>query len=183
MPIVSYMGVQTARAEAGSPSFRVVNFNTWFRNHDYAEIGRFLEKTQPDVIVFEERTQQEALRLGEFLTSYPYSFNEPRPHGVVIFARWPITSAESLPLAEGGVPGSGRAGGFLGLFTTGGTPAGVVRELSAQVEAILAMPPVQQNVRTLTAAVAYEDENTFAQFLDGEAVKWKAALASLAPAN
>jgi len=103
IPIVGYMGVQTARAEAGAPSFRVVNFNTWFRNRDYAEIGRFLERTQPDVIVLEERTQQEALRLGEFLTSYPYSFNEPRPHGVVIFARWPIASAESLPLAAGGV--------------------------------------------------------------------------------
>jgi endonuclease/exonuclease/phosphatase (EEP) superfamily protein YafD len=103
IPIVSYMGVQTARAEASSPSFRVVTFNTWFRNHDHAAIGRFLEKTQPDVIVLEERNRQEAQRLGEFLTSYPYSFNEPRPHGVVIFARWPIASAESLPLAEGGV--------------------------------------------------------------------------------
>lgn len=103
IPIVSYMGVQTARAEASSPTFRVVTFNTWFRNHDYDAIGRFLEKMQPDVIVLEERNRQEAQRLGEFLTSYPYSFNEPRPHGVVIFARWPIASAESLPLAEGGV--------------------------------------------------------------------------------
>ncbi|HJY37245.1 MAG TPA: endonuclease/exonuclease/phosphatase family protein [Steroidobacteraceae bacterium] len=103
IPIVSYMGVQTARAESGSPSFRVVTFNTWFRNRDYAAIGRFLEKTQPDVIVLEERDRQEAQRLGEYLTSYPHSFNELRPHGVVIFARWPIVSAESLPLAEGGV--------------------------------------------------------------------------------
>jgi endonuclease/exonuclease/phosphatase (EEP) superfamily protein YafD len=103
IPIVSYMGVQTARAETGSPGFRVVQFNTWFRNRDYAEIGSFLEKMQPDVIVLEERTRQEAQRLGEFLPSYPYSYNEPRPHGVVIFARWPIASAESLPLAEGGV--------------------------------------------------------------------------------
>jgi endonuclease/exonuclease/phosphatase (EEP) superfamily protein YafD len=103
IPIDSYMGVQTARAETGSPGFRVVQFNTWFRNRDYAEIGSFLEKMQPDVIVLEERTRQEAQRLGEFLPSYPYSYNEPRPHGVVIFARWPIASAESLPLAEGGV--------------------------------------------------------------------------------
>jgi endonuclease/exonuclease/phosphatase (EEP) superfamily protein YafD len=103
IPIVSYMGVQTARAETGSPSFRVVQFNTWFRNRDYAAMGSFLEKMQPDVIVLQERSRQEAQRLGEFLTSYPYSFNEPRPHGVVIFARWPIASAESLPLADGGV--------------------------------------------------------------------------------
>jgi endonuclease/exonuclease/phosphatase (EEP) superfamily protein YafD len=103
IPIVSYMGVQTARAAAGSPGFRVVTFNTWFRNHDYAAIGRFLEKTQADVIVVEERKGQEARRLAGFLTSYPYSYNEPRPHSVVIFARWPIASAESLPLAAGGV--------------------------------------------------------------------------------
>lgn len=103
IPIVGYMGVQTAHAEAGSPRFRVVTFNTWFRNHDYAAIGRFLEQTQPDVIVIEERSQQEALRLGEYLASYPHSFNEPRPHGVVVFARWPIVSAESLLLTEGGV--------------------------------------------------------------------------------
>jgi endonuclease/exonuclease/phosphatase (EEP) superfamily protein YafD len=103
IPIVSYMGVPTARAEAGSASFRVVTFNTWFRNRDYAAIGRFLEQTQADVVVLEERNRQEALRLGEFLASYPHSFNEPRPHGVVVFARWPIVSAESLPLAAGGV--------------------------------------------------------------------------------
>ena len=46
---------------------------------------------------------QEAQRLGTYLTSYPYSFNEPQPHGVVIFARWPIVSAESVPLADAGV--------------------------------------------------------------------------------
>ena len=44
LPIVSYMGVQTARAEASSANFRVITFNTWFRNHDYAAIGRFLEQ-------------------------------------------------------------------------------------------------------------------------------------------
>ena len=81
--------------------------------------------------------------------------------------------------AEAGVPGSGRASGFLGLFTTGGTPAPVVRALSQEVQAILATPQVQTNVRALTAAVAYEDEAAFAKFLDGEFVKWKAALATL----
>ena len=44
----------------------------------------------------------------------------------------------------------------------------------------LANPPqVQTNVRALTAAVAYEDEAAFTKFLDGEFVKWKAALATL----
>src|SRR5262245_7368444 len=72
IPIVSYMGVQTARAEAGFATFRVVAFNTWFRNHDYAAIGRFLEQSQPDVIVLEELDRDEAARLGGYLYSYPY---------------------------------------------------------------------------------------------------------------
>ena len=102
IPIVSYMGVQTARAEAGSAKFRVVAFNTWFRNHDYAAIGRFLEQTQADVIVLEERDRDDgAQRIGAYLHSYPYSFNEPRPHGAIVFARWPIISAESLALTDG----------------------------------------------------------------------------------
>jgi tripartite-type tricarboxylate transporter receptor subunit TctC len=81
--------------------------------------------------------------------------------------------------AEAGVPGSGRASGFLGLFTTGGTPEPVVSALSREVQAIVATPQVQTNVRALTAAVAYEDEITFARFLDGEFVKWKSALTTL----
>lgn len=81
--------------------------------------------------------------------------------------------------AEGGVPNSGRASGFLGLFTTAGTPAPTVRALSQEIEAILKMPSVQTNVRSLTAAPAYEDEVTFSRFLDGEFVKWKSVLATL----
>jgi tripartite-type tricarboxylate transporter receptor subunit TctC len=81
--------------------------------------------------------------------------------------------------AEGGVPNSGRASGFLGLFTTGGTPVPVVRALSQEVEAILRLPTVQTNVHALTAAVAYEDEVAFGRFLDGEFMKWKSVLATL----
>ena len=106
IPIVSYMGVQTARAEAGSAPFRVVAYNTWFRNHDYAAIGRFLEQTKADVIVLEERDRDDgAQRIASYLHSYPHSFIERRPHGAIVFARWPIVSAESLPLTDGpGVP-------------------------------------------------------------------------------
>jgi len=101
IPIVSYMGVPTARAEAGSAKFRVVAFNTWFRNHDYAAIGRFLEQTQADVIVIEERDRDDgAQRIAGFLRSHPHSFNAGLRHGAIVFSRWPIVSAESLPLAE-----------------------------------------------------------------------------------
>lgn len=102
IPIVSYMGVQTARADAGSERFRVLTFNTWFRNHDYAEIARFLEQMQADVVVLQERDRDDgAQRIAGHLTSYPHSFIEPRPHGAVVFSRWPITAAELLPLTNG----------------------------------------------------------------------------------
>jgi tripartite-type tricarboxylate transporter receptor subunit TctC len=85
--------------------------------------------------------------------------------------------------AEAGAPSSGRSSGFLGLFTTAGTPAPVVRALSREVEAILALPAVQTNVHALTAAVAYEDEVAFGRFLEGESTKWKSLLATLNLAN
>lgn len=102
IPIVGYMGVQTARADQGSARFRVLTFNTWFRNHDYAAIGRFLEQMQADVIVLEERNRDDgAQRIAAYLSSYPHSFIERRPHGAIVFSRWPITSAELLPLTDG----------------------------------------------------------------------------------
>ena len=102
IPIVSYMGVQTARAEAGSAKFRVVTFNTWFRNHDYAAIGRFLEQTQADVIVLEELESRRGRR-GSAPTCLPIRIRttEPLPHGAIVFSRWPIVSAESLALTDG----------------------------------------------------------------------------------
>jgi tripartite-type tricarboxylate transporter receptor subunit TctC len=89
-------------------------------------------------------------------------------------------AAPEIPtVAEGGVPGFGRAGGFIGLFAPGGTPAPVLRKISREVGDILAMPNVQASVRTLTASVAYEDEDAFARFLATEAARWKVALQSL----
>jgi tripartite-type tricarboxylate transporter receptor subunit TctC len=89
-------------------------------------------------------------------------------------------AAPEIPtIAEGGVPGFGRAGGFIGLFAPGGTPAPVVHRISHEVGEILKLPQVQANVRTLTASVSYEDEVAFAAFLAAEAAKWKIALQTL----
>ena len=89
-------------------------------------------------------------------------------------------AAPEIPtIAEGGVPGFGRAGGFIGLFAPAGTPPAAVKALSREVKAILALPHVQANVKTLTATVAYEDDASFANFLAAEAAKWKIALQSL----
>ena len=86
---------------------------------------------------------------------------------------------EIATIAESGVPGFGRASGFIGLFAPAGTPAPIIKKISQEVAAILAMPGAHAAAHTLTAAIAYEDDETFARFLAGESVKWKQALASL----
>jgi tripartite-type tricarboxylate transporter receptor subunit TctC len=89
-------------------------------------------------------------------------------------------AAPEIPtIAESGVAGFGRSGGFIGLFAPGGTPEPVVRKISEEVRNILATPVVQANVQNLTASVAYEDGPTFAADLNAEAAKWKTVLSSL----
>jgi tripartite-type tricarboxylate transporter receptor subunit TctC len=91
-----------------------------------------------------------------------------------------FAAAPEIPtIAESGVPGFGRASGFIGLFAPAGTPVPIIKKLSREVAAILATPSAQATARTLTAAIAYEDDETFARFLAGESVKWKQALSSL----
>ena len=90
-------------------------------------------------------------------------------------------AAPEIPtIAEGGVEGFGRAGGFIGLFAPAGTPPSIVKSLTSDVKEILAQPHVRANVKNLTASVAYEDDVTFAEFLAAESAKWKLALQALA---
>jgi tripartite-type tricarboxylate transporter receptor subunit TctC len=98
--------------------------------------------------------------------------------GVIDSKRFPVTP-ELPTIAEGGVPGFGRSSAFIGLFAPAGTPKAVIRKISAEVQAILATPAAQQTARSLTAAAAYQDEESFGQFLAQEAANWKIALASL----
>jgi tripartite-type tricarboxylate transporter receptor subunit TctC len=102
--------------------------------------------------------------------------------GLIASKRFDV--APEIPtLAEGGVPGFGRASGFIGLFAPAGTSPPVVKKLSREVAAILATPHAQATARALTAATAYEDDETFARFLAGESTKWRAALSSLNLSN
>jgi tripartite-type tricarboxylate transporter receptor subunit TctC len=78
------------------------------------------------------------------------------------------------------VPGFGRPSGFIGLFAPAGTPKPSIKKISAAVEAILATPAAQQAARNLTAAAAYQDDESFGRFLAEQSARWKNALASLA---
>src|SRR5215468_3724808 len=89
-------------------------------------------------------------------------------------------AAPEIPtIAEEGVAGFGRAGGFIGLFAPAGTPPAVVKTLSAEVAEILKAPAVQANVKTLTATVNYEDDATFASNLAAESARWKVVIKDL----
>ncbi len=89
-------------------------------------------------------------------------------------------AAPEIPaIAEEGVPGFGRSGGFIGLFAPAATPPAVVKKISAEVAAILKTPTVRANVKALTATVAYEDDATFARYLAGETERWKVVLKDL----
>jgi tripartite-type tricarboxylate transporter receptor subunit TctC len=102
--------------------------------------------------------------------------------GVPHVKRTPL--APDIPtVAEAGVPGFGRIGGFIGLLAPAGTPAAIVKRLSREVGVILAVPEVQAKVRLLSVEPAYEDDVAFARMLGEESAKWKELLQSLPVAN
>jgi tripartite-type tricarboxylate transporter receptor subunit TctC len=89
-------------------------------------------------------------------------------------------AAPEIPtIGESGVLGFGRAGGFIGLFAPAGTPAAVVKRISAEVREILASSAIEANLKALTVSAAYEDDVTFAKFLAVETAQWKQTLQSL----
>ena len=66
--------------------------------------------------------------------------------------------APEIPtVAEAGVAGFGRIGGFIGMFAPAGTPAPVVKRVSQEVGSILAVPQVQDRVRLLSVEPAYDE--------------------------
>jgi tripartite-type tricarboxylate transporter receptor subunit TctC len=90
----------------------------------------------------------------------------------------------SVPtIAEAGVAGFGREGGFIGLFAPAGTPEPAIKRLSAEIKALLAVPDVQERVRQLAVDTAYLDDVAFARFLAAESAKWKEALRSIGLTN
>ena len=105
VPLIPYLPREssgTAVASASGPTFRLLSFNVWFRNPDMAEAAAYLERSQADAIVLLELAPAQAEALRALLPSYPYSYVEPTRMGATVFTRWPVLSAESLPLAKGG---------------------------------------------------------------------------------
>jgi tripartite-type tricarboxylate transporter receptor subunit TctC len=114
------------------------------------------------------------------LTSAHAHINAGALRALAVPARRRTSLAPDIPiLAEAGVPGIGRSGGFIGMFAPAGTPDRIVRRLSAEVGSILAMPAVQERVRLLSAEPAYADDVMFARLLAEESATWKEVIRSM----
>jgi tripartite-type tricarboxylate transporter receptor subunit TctC len=92
--------------------------------------------------------------------------------------------APDIPtIAEGGVPGYDGSSGFIGIFAPRGTPPARVRQLSAEISAIVAKPDVQAKILLLSVEPAYEDETAFGKFLAAESAKWRELFKSMPAAK
>ena len=87
------------------------------------------------------------------------------------------------PSREAGVPGFGKEPGFIGIFAPPATPPDVLKKLTGEIAAVLAMPDVQSKARLLAAQVAYLDNVAFGKFLAAQSANWKKSLVSLGLAN
>lgn len=107
--IVSYAGWHSQSAQAhpvpaSAGQFRFVTFNRYFRNHDFAGIGNYMERTGADVIAVQEVESREAATLlAAHLPSYPHVYADASyKYGAIIFSRWPIAASETIELVPGG---------------------------------------------------------------------------------
>jgi endonuclease/exonuclease/phosphatase (EEP) superfamily protein YafD len=107
LPYIASESVPVAAATATrEETFRVVSFNVWFRNPDMARVAEYIEKSQADAVVLLELTQPQAERLLPLLPTYPHYQMDNSRMGAAVFTKWPVISAESVPLSQGGAVAS-----------------------------------------------------------------------------
>lgn len=94
--------VPSAVASTGEETFRLVSFNVWFRNRDMARVAEYIEKSQADAVVLLELTEPQANMLLPLLPTYPHYHMDTSRMGAAVFTKWPLLSAESVSLSEGG---------------------------------------------------------------------------------
>jgi endonuclease/exonuclease/phosphatase (EEP) superfamily protein YafD len=94
--------VAPVSAQPAAPNFRLLTFNVWFRNPDLTRAAAYIEQSQADAVVLQELTPSQAEILRPLLPTYPHYHLEPSRMGAAVFTKWPVISAESVPLAEEG---------------------------------------------------------------------------------
>lgn len=100
-PVITYAGLSAA--SASTAEFRLISFNTWYRNRDHARMRQYLERMNADVVVLQEITPRQVEALRESLPQYSHVYSDAaKPHGAAIMSRWPIVSATPLDLTPDG---------------------------------------------------------------------------------
>lgn len=102
LPYVASEPVSTAVATTREETFRLVTFNVWFRNPDMVQVAEYIEKSRADAVVLLELTPPQAEMLVPLLPTYPHYHIDSSRMGAAVFTKWPVISAESVPLAQGG---------------------------------------------------------------------------------
>jgi len=102
LPYVVGEPVSSAVASTREQTFRLVSFNVWYRNRDIARIAEYIEKSQADAVVLLELSEPQANMLLPLLPTYPHYHMDTSRMGAAVFTKWPLLSAESVPLSEGG---------------------------------------------------------------------------------
>lgn len=102
LPYVIGEPVAAAVATTREETFRLVSFNVWFRNPDMARVAEYIEKSQADAVVLLELTEPQAAMLLPLLPTYPHYHMDTSRMGAAVFTKWPVLSAESVPLSQGG---------------------------------------------------------------------------------
>lgn len=83
----------------GPGGFRLLTFNTWFRNDDLERITSFVEHSRADVVVLQEVDVSRLEALSAATHSYPYRTHTPRVRrGLVILSRTPLTGVEHFEI-------------------------------------------------------------------------------------
>lgn len=101
-PYIASEPLPAAVATTREQTFRLVAFNVWFRNPDMARVAQYIENSRADAVVLLELTPPQAEMLVPLLPTYPHYHIDPSRMGAAVFTKWPVLSAQSVPLSQGG---------------------------------------------------------------------------------
>lgn len=83
-----------AEQPAIAPNFKIIQYNKFFNNDNYAGIGAWLRTERPDVIVVNESLPHSVDNMQSFKDVLPYQYppkKEQRFGDISILSKWPIT--------------------------------------------------------------------------------------------
>ncbi|HEY5761350.1 MAG TPA: endonuclease/exonuclease/phosphatase family protein [Steroidobacter sp.] len=113
--------VPSAVASTREETFRLLSFNVWFRNRDMARVAEYIESSNADAVVLLELTQRQAAALVPLLPTYPHHQMQTGRMGAAVFTKWPVLSADSVPLSQSGSVTAARV-----MLDWRGTPVNVL---------------------------------------------------------